>query len=78
MSEEPRDPTCRHCDAAMEEGFLLDNSFGQRLPVEWVDGPPQFTWAENVKIGDRPRYLVQAFRCTRCGGLDLVAILRRV
>jgi hypothetical protein len=42
----------------------------------WVGGQPEFGFWGNVKVYDRPRYALQAFRCPECGLIQLYATKR--
>jgi hypothetical protein len=58
----------------METGFLMDHShhrFGR--PGNWVAGEPERSLWFGVKTGGRARFTVAAFRCPRCGSLELFA-----
>ena len=57
----------------MEEGFLLDTSYGAYLATHWVSGPPQRSFWTGVKMRGRRKQLVRTFRCTTCGLLESYA-----
>ncbi|MEP6963802.1 MAG: hypothetical protein ABI995_17130 [Acidobacteriota bacterium] len=37
----PVSAKCPKCESSMEEGFILDNTYGARLQTEWVEGEPE-------------------------------------
>lgn len=59
---------CPFCEAAMEEGFMLDKEYGQLHQQEWGAGKPQPSFWKLIK---RPEILLKitSFRCTGCGYL---------
>ena len=67
-------PNCPRCSIPMEPGFLIDRShhnFGR--PGQWVSGEPERSIWFGVKTGDRKRVTISAYRCSRCGSLELFA-----
>jgi hypothetical protein len=72
MPEDNR--TCPKCNAAMKQGFILDDTFWGPMPTYWVEGVPQtrLLWG-GVKVRGRRKMQIAAFRCTGCGALDLYA-----
>ena len=64
--------TCARCGGSMSEGFLLDQT--QTYAVgRWVEGAPVRSIWTGIKLKGRKRVPIQAFRCERCGALDLRA-----
>jgi len=69
--------TCLRCGGEMEEGFLLDETYGGYRALRWVAGPAEKSVWTGVKLTkDRPKLPVSAQRCTRCGAVDLYALER--
>jgi Domain of unknown function (DUF6487) len=66
---------CASCDGTMEEGFLLDRRRAiSAYAGEWVAGAPEKKLLPGrVKFLDKRRLAVSAWRCTKCGALQLVA-----
>lgn len=65
---------CVHCGAPLEEGFLLSrHSPWAGLVPDWIPGQPEHTIL-GVKRRDRKQRKVSAFRCTKCGRLELYAL----
>jgi hypothetical protein len=34
-------PTCPKCNSSMEEGFIVDDTYGGRVQSQWAEGKPQ-------------------------------------
>ena len=64
---------CPRCDGIMEEGFLLDSTYGAVLQARWVEGPAVRRWWGSVQRRGRREYKVMAWRCTDCGYLESYA-----
>ena len=54
----------------MDEGFILDNSYGARLQSEWVRGIPDLSRWTGVKLKGKEHLPVTTFRCQACGYLE--------
>lgn len=67
-------PKCAKCSADMVEGFLPDETRGPREIAIWVAGKPELGLLGSVKIDGREAHRVRAFRCTKCGYLELYAV----
>ncbi len=66
-------PTCPDCNQSMEEGFLLDETYGNRNPVYWVGEPPEKSIWTGLKLKEKDIRRVQAYRCPSCGLLKFYA-----
>ena len=68
-------PKCASCDGSLEEGFLLDRRRGfSAYAGEWVAGAPEKQLLPGrVKFVAKRRMPVSAWRCTKCGALQLFA-----
>ena len=64
---------CPKCGAEMEEGFLLDQTYGANLPSNWIEGEPVKSFWSGTKISDKKHYRVRTLRCVRCGFLESYA-----
>ena len=65
--------SCPKCQGSMAEGFVVDvNQHSQRTVSTWVKGAPEKGWL-GVKIGKRPQFEIQTWRCGRCGFLESYA-----
>lgn len=61
----------------MTEGFLLDETYGARHPVRWVEGAPERSAWTGTKVRGRTVYTVQVYRCEVCGALRSYALRRK-
>ena len=67
------DPTCPKCRGEMEDGFLVDHTYGTAAASEWVEGPVEASFWTGVKLRGRERRRVSTWRCLRCGYLESYA-----
>lgn len=67
-------PTCPKCSIDMEEGFMIDHAYGERLSAEWIEGKPVKSFWTGVKVPTGANHPVVTYRCTRCGYLDSYAL----
>jgi predicted nucleic-acid-binding Zn-ribbon protein len=67
------DPTCPKCRGEMEDGFLVDHTYGTAAASEWVEGPVEASFWTGVKLRGRERRRVNTWRCLRCGYLESYA-----
>ncbi len=70
-----RTPDCPKCNARMEPGFMPDSTWGGEIPPTWVAGRPTKAWhgLGALKTKGQARYPVAAYRCPKCGFLELYA-----
>lgn len=62
---------CPKCNASMDEGFVVDHSYGGSLVSKWSDGPPEESVWTGLKVKDpKP---ITTYRCTECGYLESYA-----
>jgi predicted nucleic-acid-binding Zn-ribbon protein len=61
---------CPKCQAAMEEGYLLDRTRGGMIPGDCVEGPPEPSVWFGLKLGGREHLRIIALRCPLCGYLE--------
>lgn len=68
-------PVCPKCDGRFEAGFTLElgdhNSLSQG---KWVEGKPERSFWNGLKIKGRAQHPVTTYRCSRCGYLESYAI----
>lgn len=64
---------CSKCGAETEEGFILDRTYGAKMPSDWIEGEPVKSIWTGTKTTDKLRYRVRTFRCVRCGYLESYA-----
>jgi hypothetical protein len=67
--------TCPKCNAEMEEGFLLDSTYGSinHKTTTWIQGTPEKGLLTNIKTHGRTLMNVVTFRCPACGYLESYA-----
>ena len=66
---------CPKCNAAMEEGFILDlGHFDAGTVSQWVEGAPERSIWTGIKTKDREKFQVTTYRCADCGYLESYAI----
>ena len=65
-----RTNSCPKCEGSMAEGFILDvTQNGGHAASNWVAGAPDKRWY-GIKLGGKPKYEIQTWRCGRCGFLE--------
>lgn len=64
---------CPKCGKSMEEGFVLDNTYGSRSASAWVEGEPEKSVWVGVKLHGKKAIEIAAFRCTGCGYIEQYA-----
>jgi hypothetical protein len=57
----------------MEQGFVLDMSYGAQRVSEWVRGSPEKSFWTTTKAPAGDRIPIGTFRCTSCGFLESYA-----
>ena len=58
----------------MEEGFILDRTYGANLQEMWVEGgPPETSFWTGLKVRGRAQIPVTTFCCSNCGFLESFA-----
>ena len=58
----------------MTRGFVVDNTYHGRAVPDWVEGEPEPSMWQGLKISDRAVYPVSSWRCNRCGLLENYAV----
>ena len=65
---------CTVCgDRGLEEGFIEDTGESSRGYARWIVGPLQRGLFGGPRRLGRPRREIRAYRCPRCGHLELYA-----
>ena len=67
-----RTNSCSRCQGSMSEGFVATDKDGMRAVSTWVEGAPDRRWY-GLKLGKKPKYEIQTWRCSRCGFLESYA-----
>ncbi|MCH7638362.1 MAG: hypothetical protein IH855_02710 [Bacteroidetes bacterium] len=65
--------TCLRCGGEMEEGFALDETYGEKKQGQWIQGEPKKSIWTGLKLSGRKKLPIAAYRCMECGFLDLFA-----
>jgi hypothetical protein len=67
-----KQPQCPKCAGEMEQGFVIDNTYGARLVSHWSKGAPRESFWGGAKKpdGELP---IGMFRCPSCGYLEAYA-----
>ena len=67
-------PKCLRCGSEMALGFLKDGQHGNVDVARWIEGEVRRGFFGGVKMPPhRDQLPVQAYRCRKCGWLDLFA-----
>ena len=64
---------CPKCDGQMEQGFILDMTYGARLVSQWAAGAPVKSFWTGTKLPEDKLIPIGAFRCASCGYLESYA-----
>ncbi|WP_330329260.1 hypothetical protein OHS33_05595 [Streptomyces sp. NBC_00536] len=65
---------CTQCGAVgLEQGFVEDSGENSRGYARWIAGALERGVFGGAKRMGRPRWQIDAFRCPRCGHLELFA-----
>jgi hypothetical protein len=65
---------CTQCGAiGLEPGFVEDSGEGSRGYARWIAGPLERGLFGGAKTFGRPRWQIDAYRCTQCAHLELFA-----
>lgn len=68
------DYTCTHCGTVgLVEGFIEDAGEHSRGYARWIEGALERGIFGGAKRMGRPRRQIEAFRCPKCGHLELFA-----
>ncbi len=57
----------------MEQGFVLDNTYGAAVVSQWVPGAPQKSFWTQTKVPAEKRVPIGTYRCASCGYLESYA-----
>ncbi|WZO95740.1 PF20097 family protein [Isosphaeraceae bacterium EP7] len=70
-------PHCPKCSQPMDDGFLIDHSYGRDTQAEWIGGTPEPStwWTGVLKLKGKVRRPVTTFCCPKCGFLESYAKL---
>ena len=71
MNDQPL--KCPKCHGAMEQGFIMDFSYGVGLVSQWAAGAPRKSFWVGTKLPEEKLIPVGVFRCVGCGFLESYA-----
>jgi hypothetical protein len=64
---------CPKCNGQMQQGFVLDNTYGARVVSQWAAGAPQKSFWTGTRLPDEKLIPIGTFRCASCGFLESYA-----
>ena len=65
---------CPRCNGAMERGVVADKAhYSVPETQKWVEGAPEKSFWQGLKMKDRDVIPVSTYRCERCGYLESYA-----
>jgi hypothetical protein len=69
---------CTQCGGPTSTGFVLETAIphARTTPI-WVEGEPENASWGGLKVKDRANYPIVAYRCTKCGHLELYANIQK-
>jgi hypothetical protein len=67
------DKICPKCGTTMQEGFVVDNTYGGNLQAQWAEGKPNYSFWTGLKIAKDAKHAISTFRCEGCGFLESYA-----
>jgi hypothetical protein len=65
---------CPKCNGQMEQGFVLDNTYGLRIVSQWSAGHPKKSFWTGTKLPAEEQIPIGTFRCESCGFLESFAM----
>ena len=66
--------SCPKCQGSMEVGLLPDLGDANHVFAgSWLAGEPEKRWWLGLKMKDKHRFRINAYRCTKCGYLESYA-----
>lgn len=64
---------CPKCNGEMDQGFVLDMTYGSRLVSQWAPGAPAKSFWSGTKLPEQKLIPIGVFRCQACGFLESYA-----
>jgi len=62
--------TCAKCGGQMEQGYVLDNTYGGRMVGHWTAGHPKKSFWTGTRAPEDEQIPIGTFRCAACGFLE--------
>jgi hypothetical protein len=63
---------CPKCRGEMEQGFVVDRTYGAQLVSQWAKGAPVKSFWTGTKLPDE-ELPIGTYRCSSCGYLEAYA-----
>ena len=63
--------TCSRCGGQLSPGFIEDTGQASSGRARWIPGPLELGLLGGTKKWGKDRYDIDAYRCERCGRLEL-------
>jgi predicted nucleic-acid-binding Zn-ribbon protein len=70
MSESHR---CPKCSSQMEQGYVIDNTYGALIVSHWAAGAPRKSFWTGTKRSKEKQIPIGTYRCSSCGYLEAYA-----
>lgn len=64
---------CPKCNGAMQQGFVLDNTYGARIVSQWGRGAPLKSFWTGTQAPEGEVIPIGTYRCSSCGYLESFA-----
>ena len=65
---------CPKCPGRMEQGFIVDNTYGALVVSHWAAGAPQKSFWTGTKVPKGDKMIpIGTYRCASCGYLEAYA-----
>ena len=64
---------CPKCGSGMEQGFVLDNTYGARVVSQWAAGAPLKSFWAGTKLPEEKLVPNGTYRCSSCRFLEMYA-----
>ena len=68
-----RPTSCTKCQGSMSEGVMVDVGYGSYSVGSWQSGPPTISRWFGLKVNKKALVPTIAYRCGRCGFIELYA-----
>ena len=68
-----RPTSCVKCQGSMSDGVMVDVGYGSSTVASWQSGPPVVSRFWGLKVNKKALIPATAYRCSRCGFIELYA-----
>ena len=68
-----RPTSCTKCQGSMSEGVMVDMAYHASVVSAWQSGPPTVSRWFGLKVNKKALIPTTAYRCGRCGFIELYA-----